>query len=230
MMPVLDEIDGLRAILDKIDRSWVDEVLIVDGGSTDGSREYAESQGYRVIRQKRPGLVGAVIDGIETCNTDYVIEFSPDGNCRVEDLPALLEKMSEGFDIVVVSRYLPPAKSDDDTFVTAFGNWVFTKLISLLGPNRVTDSLNIYRGFRIDRVCNDWFFLNLKGPVLEPLTTCVAQLYGLKYTEIPGDEPPRIGGERKMRILYNGACILLLILRSYAHKLGRAIGRGSATK
>ena len=91
---------------------------------------------------------------------------------------------------------------------------MFTKLVNQFGDQKVTDSLNIYRGFRINKfICEDMLNL-LDGPVFEPLVTIWALKNNYKIVEIPGDEPKRIGGEKKMRIFYNGFCILRMIKRA----------------
>ena len=51
---------------------------------------------------------------------DVLITFSSDGNSIPKLIPPLVEKMREGYDMVIVSRYKEDAKSDDDDFVTAF--------------------------------------------------------------------------------------------------------------
>ncbi len=51
-IPVRNEIHGLRIIMPRIDRQWVDQILILDGGSTDGSKEYLLSMGYDVFDQQ----------------------------------------------------------------------------------------------------------------------------------------------------------------------------------
>lgn len=222
LLPVLNEIDGLRQLIPKIDLRLFDDVLVVDGGSTDGSWQYAISHGLRVMTQLRKGLVFGVLDAIHALQTDFVIEFSPDGNSIPERLPELVQKLREGHDLVVVSRYLPPARSYDDTWVTALGNWAFSKMFRFLGPNKVTDALNMYRGFRCSIARNPDFERLCVGPVLEPLVTGWVNLHRLRYAEIAGDEPARIGGASKMRVLYNGSHILLLAVRLYLRKLGIA--------
>jgi len=82
----------------------------------------------------------------------------------------------------------------------------------------VTDALNIYRGYRREILLNPDFEFYLKGPVLEPLVTGICALRNLKVTEIPGDEPLRIGGVTKRSILYNGSLVLLMIVRLYLRK------------
>ena len=109
LLPTFNEIDGFKEIYPQIDKDLFDDILVVDGGSNDGTVEYAYSQNIRVMSQIRKGLSEAVIDAIETLNTDTVIEFSLDGNSIPEKLPELVSEMQKGYDLVVVSRYLPPA-------------------------------------------------------------------------------------------------------------------------
>lgn len=79
---------------------------------------------------------------------DIVLTFSPDGNSIPEFIPELINKMKEGCDMVIVSRYLDDAKSDDDDFITGFGNWLFTKTINVLHGGHYTDAMVIFRAYR----------------------------------------------------------------------------------
>ena len=219
LLPTLNEVTGFKAIFPKIDRSLFDEVLVIDGGSTDGTIEYAKSQNLNVVMQKEKGLGPAVMEAISIIKTDCVIEFSLDGNCMVEQLEPLVQNLLEGDDLVVVSRYLPPAISYDDTFITAFGNKMFTFLIGLLGKFKPTDTLTIYRGFDVKIAKYPEFKKFMYGPVFEPLISAVAIYRNLNISEIPGDEPARIGGTSKMSVIYNGLCIVLCIVRMYILKI-----------
>jgi glycosyltransferase involved in cell wall biosynthesis len=230
LLPTLNEIDGIKAIFPHIDRSLFDDILIVDGGSTDGTVEYAIENNIRIMTQLRKGLGAGVMDAIDTLKTDCVIEFSLDGNCMVDQLSELTGRLRQGYDLVVVSRYLPPAKSYDDSVITAFGNFMFTRLIRWLGRFPVTDSLTIYRGFDLKMVRFPEFSKLLYGPVFEPLISAVASARNLKVYEIPGDEPARIGGESKMSVIYNGSCILLMIIRMYWFKIKRLFSRSPRTR
>lgn len=220
LLPTLNEIDGFKAIFPLIDRSLFDHIVVLDGCSSDGTVEYALSQDLCVITQLRKGLGPGVFDACSIIETDYVIEFSLDGNCLPECLPALVRTLKEGYDLVIVSRYLPPAKSADDSLVTAFGNWMFSLMIRFLGPNRITDSLGMYRGFKTAIIRLPEFERLLRGPVFEPLTSAIANVKRLRIAEIPGDEPLRIGGKSKMSVWYNGSCILWMIVRCYLIKFG----------
>lgn len=220
LLPTLNEIDGLKAVFPLVDRSLFDDILMVDGRSTDGSVEYALSQGIRVVTQLRKGLQNGVYDAVRAIDTDCVIEFSMDGNCLVDQLPEIVAKLKAGYDMVGVSRYMPPAVSEDDNWITAFGNWMFSKATRYLGSYPTTDALNMYRGYHRKLLDFPEFEPFLVGSVFEPLISAVANYRGVKMIEIPGSEPKRIGGESKMSVIFNGSAILWMLLRMYALKFG----------
>ena len=104
---VLNEVEAIQKVLPEIHREWVDEIIVVDGGSTDGTIEYCESRGHRVLRQKRRGYGNGMLELIDVAKGDIIIEFMGDGNCKVETIPLLVEKIREGYDLVIASRYMP---------------------------------------------------------------------------------------------------------------------------
>jgi glycosyltransferase involved in cell wall biosynthesis len=132
LVSTINEIEGMKIIMPRIKREWVDQTIISDYGSTDGTPEWAKEQGYSVVHQKEPGLRRAFIEALPYVKGDVVLMFSPDGNSIPELIPPLIDKMKEGYDMVIVSRYLNGAKSEDDDRITAFGNWLFTNLINFL--------------------------------------------------------------------------------------------------
>ena len=211
----LNEIDGMKAIMPKIDHALFDQILILDGGSTDGTIKWAKEQGYDVHVQTKKGIRFAYFEALDMIEGDMMVTFSPDGNCIPEHLPALLEKMKEGYDMVIVSRYLDGAKSHDDDPITAFGNWLFTRTINVLHGGKYTDAMNIYRAYYkqmiydldLDKEKSYKLPEKLFNTVisLEPLLSVRAAKRRLKLGEIPGDEPERIGGERKLQIWRWGA-------------------------
>ena len=52
-IPTFNEIDGMKVIMPRIKKEWVDQIIIADGGSTDGTVEYANEYGYEVFVQKK---------------------------------------------------------------------------------------------------------------------------------------------------------------------------------
>ncbi len=218
LLPTYNELDGLKATVPYLDRALFDDIIVIDGGSRDGTVEYAAEMELTVASQLRRGLHHAVYDIACSLPHTHIVEFSPDGNCKVEQLPELVAKLHEGYDMVVVSRYLEGARSEDDGIVTAFGNWLFSRIMRPLANFQITDALTIYRGYSRKIVLDPDFERYLSGPVLEPLVTGICALRGMRAIEIPGDEPRRIGGVTKRSIFYNGTLVLIMILRLYLRK------------
>ena len=215
LIPVLDEIEGMKAVLPRIRKEWVDEIIVVDGGSKDGSFEYARSLGLTTIRQKSKGIVGAYWEALPIAQGEVIIPFSPDGNSVPERIPELVEKMREGYDMVIVSRYLHGAKSEDDDPVTAFGNWMFTRMINLLFGGHYTDALVMFRAWR-RRLAETLEMSDRSRAGFETKFSIDCARKKLKVAEIPGDEPKRIGGsKKKSHPLTNGKDVLLLILKEF---------------
>jgi glycosyltransferase involved in cell wall biosynthesis len=222
-VPTLNEIEGMKRIMPLVRREWVDQILVVDGRSTDGTAEYARAQGYEVVVQSRPGIRHAYFEAFPLVRGDIVVTFSPDGNSLPELIPALIAKVrDEGFDMVIASRYAPGAHSDDDDWLTGFGNWFFTRLINALHGGRYTDALVIYRAYRTSLfrdlgLDQDSAYATEKllGTVIgvEPLLSVRAAKRKLRLAEIPGDEPLRTGGVRKLQTFRWGAAYLLQVLR-----------------
>ena len=219
IIPILNEIKALKIIIPLLDRKLFHDIIIIDGKSTDGSVEFLIQKGFKnIITQSESGLGNAIMEAINHSKTDYVLEFSPDGNCNPIFLKEIIYKVKYDYDLIVVSRYKDGSKSLDDTLITLVGNFMFSKMFSLLGKNKITDALNIYRCFKKSSFNWDTLMRFNKGPVFEPLTTGLAQINNLSIFEIVGDEPKRIGGETKMRIFYNGFSILILWLKLLLYK------------
>jgi glycosyltransferase involved in cell wall biosynthesis len=223
LVPTLNEIDGVKVILPRVQRDWVDQILILDGGSTDGTVQWARAQGYEVHVQKEPGIRQGYQEVLPLIEGDVVLTFSPDGNSIPELIPKLVAKINEGYDLVIASRYLRPARSTDDDLLTAFGNWLFTRTVNWLHGGCFTDVMVIFRAYRKQLVFDleldqdRWY----RTPEVlfgcriswEPLLSVRAGRRQLKIAEIPGDEPPRIGGQRKLRIWRWGAAYYFQIVR-----------------
>lgn len=206
VIPTLNEIDGVKAVMPRIDRSWCDEILVVDGGSSDGTVEWLRANDYRVVLQDEPGIGNAYRKAYAHTTGDVILTFSPDGNSIPELIPDLVAAMAGGPDLVIVSRYLGKARSEDDDRLTSLGNWFFTTAINLLFGGHYTDALVIFRAYRRDIIRR----LDIDAPHMtyEAQISIRAAKYRLRVAEISGDEPRRIGGERKMHPFRTGWTIL----------------------
>jgi glycosyltransferase involved in cell wall biosynthesis len=225
-MPVLNEVDGLKAILPQILPGWVDQILMVDGRSTDGSVELAREHGVDVYVQQKRGIRFAYIEAWPLIRGDFVITFSPDGNCPVEAIPLLADALRKGDDMVIASRYLGPAHSDDDDWLTGFGNWMLTTAINTFHGGHYTDAMGIFRGYRtalfreLDLDKEDSYTPEklLRTTIgIEPLLSIRCAKKRLRVSEIPVCEPKRIGGERKLQIVRWGGSYALQTFRELYH-------------
>lgn len=234
LVMTLNEIDGIKAVMPRVREAWVDQILVLDGGSTDGTVEWARAKGYEVYVQKERGFRNAYREVWPLIRGEVVVYFTPDGNSIPEVIPDLLKAMEAGYDLVIASRYLAGARSHDDDLFTGFGNWLFRTLSNLLlkprDSARMTDPLVMFRALRKDlphrlgvdrpepfdrlerffRTQVDWI----------PLMSIRALRRGVRWREIPADEPPRIGGKRKLRIFQWGSVYLLQLLGEWWSSLG----------
>lgn len=226
VVPTLNEIEGMRVIMPRIKRDWYDQLIILDGGSSDGTVEYAEGNGYLVYVQKGPGMRQAYLEVLPYVEGDVIITFSPDGNSIPELIPDLIAKIREGYDMVIVSRYLRGAKSEDDDPVTAFGNWFFTRTVNVLHGGEYTDVMVMFRAYK-KQIIYDLSLDKDEGFTAaerlfrtriswEPLLSVRAAKRKLRVTEIAGDEPARIGGRRKLQVIkWGGACYFQFLREAF---------------
>jgi len=202
----LNEIDGVKSILPTIKKEWVDEIIVVDGGSTDGTIEKVKELGFKVIIQSVKGHGGAILTGIENTTAEKIVIFGPDGNHEVDEIPKLIEKIDEGYEQVVISRFGKGSINLDAGKIDAFGNKMFTYLANLFFKGNLTDTLNE------SRIITRNAFNQLKFDAMQLDSTYQMSIRGLKlkqkYFEIIGNEGERIGGKRKMRPFHTG-CLLL---------------------
>jgi glycosyltransferase involved in cell wall biosynthesis len=220
IVPILNEVEGMREIMPRIKPGWVDQLIVIDGGSTDGSIEYAKERGYSLIPQTQRGMRQAYLEALAHVDGDVVITFSPDGNCLPERIPALVDKIREGYDMVIVSRYADGARSEDDTPISGIANKVFTQTVNTLFRAHYTDAMNIFRAYKRDLISSleldkDASYAPAESIFRTPMSwemllSIRAVKRRLKVAEIPGDEPCRIGGRRPLHVMWGLAYILQL--------------------
>lgn len=210
LLPTFNEIDALKVILPKIKKSWVDEIIVVDANSKDGTIDFCKKFGLRIYIQKTKGYGAGIKEAVDLSKGDIIIEFPPDGNSIPEKIPDVARKLKSGYDLVIASRYKDGARSYDDDILTKFGNRLFTKMTNLFFSASYTDCLVGFRGYR--KSAFEKLKMDAKGLVWPLQSSIRFHKYGYKVTEIPADEPKRIGGGRKMKPFSTGlaACIMLL--------------------
>ena len=216
----LNEIEGLGHVFPKLPLHAVDEVLAVDGGSTDGTLEFFHAHGVRAIRQVKRGRGEAFRLAVGEARHDGLVFFSPDGNENPDDIPRLTQGLTSGYDMVIASRFLPGARSeDDDKWMFPnhrWGNVTFTWLVNRLWhrPRRITDTINGFRG--VTRQAFARLAPDAEGYAIEFQMSIRALKLGLAVLEIPTVESERIGrGVSKLNAIPVGCQFLSLLLREW---------------
>ncbi len=192
-----NEIQGVSTVVPKIPRGTVDEIIAVDGGSTDGTRQTLESMGVSVVPQTSPGRGEAFRIAVEKSRGDILIFFSPDGNEDPHDIPKFRQYFEDGADIVIASRMMKGAHNEEDENSFPIRKWVNQAfgLIANLFWNRsgkfVTDTINGYRAIKKE-VFRE---LKLDGPgyTIEYQMSIRALKHKKKIVEFPTYESGRIG-------------------------------------
>ena len=144
--------------------------------------------------------------------SDNIIIFGPDGNHEPEEIPRLIQKIEEGYDQVIVSRFTKQSviKEEDYGFIK-FGNQFFTFFANILFKGHLSDTMTDSRIITRDA------FNELNFDALFTDSTLTMSIRGMKkkqrMTEIIGDQGRRIGGKRKMKPFKTGMVLIKRILK-----------------
>ena len=196
----LDEIAGSRALFSSLPLDQFDEVLVVDGGSQDGTVKFFLDRGVKVVGQERRGRGEAFRVGAANTTGDILLFYSPDGNEDPEDIMRLIKRIESGADLAIASRFAPGSRNEeDDSWLRprAWVNQALTCIANILfrrGPY-VTDTINGFRAIRRDLF--EALHLDECGFPIEYQMSIRAMKMRANISEIPTTEGNRIGGESK---------------------------------
>jgi glycosyltransferase involved in cell wall biosynthesis len=211
VVPTLEEARGVRRVLPALP-CWLDEVIVVDGGSMDGTeRVVAEVlPSARVIRQQSRGKGGALKEGIRSATGDIVVTMDADGSMDPGDIEPAVRALMDGADFVKGSRELPGGGSADFTRFRRLGNRGLTTVANVLFGQRWTDityGFNAYwRSIIVDLdVLSDGFEFEIQAATRASRT-------GLRTAEVSCYEAPRVGGSSKLHPCRDGWYILRLLI------------------
>lgn len=223
MAPVLDEEQKIGEVVRRTPRDVVDDLLVIDDGSTDRSAEVAREGGARVISMGRVAGVGAALRAgyAEALRGGYDVAVVMAGNNKdsPEEIPRLLDPIAdERADFVQGSRFLAPgADFGEMPLYRRIATRVHPLLFSLVTGRRVTESTNGFRAvhrrvLEDERVDLDQAWLD--DYELEPYLYIRAIQLGYRTLEAPVSKvyPPRRVGQTKMKPIIGWWSILKPLL------------------
>ncbi len=148
IIPALNEEMAIRGVVGAIP-AWVDEVIVVDNGSTDATATMAREQGARVIKEPQRGYGAACLAGVAALtDSDLVVFMDGDGSDVPPEMPLLVDPLiQDRADLVIGSRVLGARESGALTPQARFGNWLACRLIQLFWDQSYTD-LGPFRAIR----------------------------------------------------------------------------------
>jgi glycosyltransferase involved in cell wall biosynthesis len=139
IVPVWNEADVIGRVLDEVPRDCVDRVIVVDGGSTDGTREVAQRHGAEVVRQTRRGYGAACADGAQAAGPGVLVFLDGDYSDPPADIPRVVEPILRGeADLVLGCRDMRNAP-DALPLHAQLGNRAVIWMIGALTGRRLAD-------------------------------------------------------------------------------------------
>lgn len=224
IVPTLNEARNLPHVLPRIP-VWVDEVLLVDGGSVDGTVEVARSllPWITVLGQERPGKGAALQAGFRAATGDIIVTLDADGSTDPAELPAFVGCLLAGADFVKGSRFVQGGGTDDMGMVRRVGNWMLRSAVRTAFGGRYSDLCYGYNAFwrRILPVIDG----DADGFEIETLINVRALAAGMRVVEVPSYESRRVHGLSHLNTWQDGYRVLRTITRERVHV--RAQRRGA---
>lgn len=205
LIPALNEAEVIGRVLAVVPTGLFAQILVVDNGSTDATAEQARNAGAQVVAEPVRGYGRACLTGLRQLapEIDAIVFMDADFSDDPAEAEALLQKLGEGFDLVIGSR-VEKAQPEALSPHQRFGNWLATRLIAWRWRIRFTD-LGPFRALRRDALDELGMRDENYGWTVE-MQAQAARL-GLRCSEIAVSYRPRAGGQSKVSGTIKGSVL-----------------------
>lgn len=212
VIPTLNEAENLSCLLPTIG-DIVDELVIVDGRSTDGTIEIALSlrPDAVIVKEPRKGKGYALQAGFNACSGDIIVMMDADGSMAPAEIDTFVSALLAGADVVKGSRFLQGGGSGDLTGIRMLGNAVLTRTVRWTFGGRFSDLCYGYMAFWRDVL--PFFDEEVGGFEIETFLNVRSLAAGLRVVEVASYEESRINGESNLSAIKDGYRVLSTIVR-----------------
>jgi glycosyltransferase involved in cell wall biosynthesis len=213
VVPAMNEAKNLPSVLTRIP-AWIDEIILVDGNSTDDTVAVARELIPNIIvtTQDRPGKGAALRAGFRASHGDIIVMLDADGSTDPAEIPAFVGALLAGADFVKGSRFLQGGGTDDMEWYRRLGNWGFVTLVRLRFGGKFTDLCYGYNAFWRD-VLTRMYLESDDGFEIETSMNIQALRARLNIREVASWEARRIHGKSNLRTIPDGWRVLTTIVR-----------------
>lgn len=178
-------IHGIKEVMKVTSHNY--KIMVLDDGSKDNTIRIAEEHGAIVVSHRRNrGLAETFRTEMKEClnrKADIIIHTDADGQYDPAQIPSLIQKVEEGYDLVLGSRFRRnKGRIQHMPFTKRLGNILFSKVLSSLTQVRITDSTTGFRAFTAE-IAREIDFINTFTYTQEQIIKAAKQ--GFKIAEIP---------------------------------------------
>jgi glycosyltransferase involved in cell wall biosynthesis len=214
VIPARNEAQNLVHVLPSIP-SIVDEVILIDGHSTDDTIAIAQRllPSIRIINQTGKGKGDALRIGFAACTGDIIVMLDADGSADPKEIPYFVAALVVGRDFAKGSRFIKGGGSHDITLFRRLGNLGLNGLVNILFLAGFSDLCYGYNAFW--KHCLNYMNVDCDGFEVETLINLRIHKANLKIVEVASFEYSRVYGESNLRAFRDGWRVLKTILKEW---------------